>query len=117
MLDNTNKKNPFSVPENYFQNFNSEIMNSLPEKEKKDNEKKIIPLWKSVTKWGAAAAVVAGLALFGVNYMKSDSQSTGEAVYANEQGTNSVDNEYYEFLEDEAIRIAYHDAFFSDDYN
>ena len=114
MLDNTNKKNPFSVPENYFQNFNSEIMDKLPEK-KVDNKKKIVPLWKSVAKWGAAAAVVAGLALFGVNYMNNSSTDSIDAILADDKNENSIENEYYEFLENEAIRVAYSDTFFSDE--
>lgn len=113
MLDNTNKKNPFSVPENYFQNFNAEIMNKLPEKENKN--KKIVPLWKSITKWSAAAVVVTAISLFGVNYMNNSSPNETDALYATEQNEVSLENDYYEFIEDQAIRVAYNDAFFSDE--
>lgn len=112
MLNDIEKKNPFSVPENYFQNFNSEIMDKLPEKEVQ--QKKIVPLWRSITKWTAAAAVVTGIAFIGVNFLdsrKSDDTITANATSTPEDSTNNMESDYYQFLEDEAIRIAYNDDF------
>lgn len=114
MLNNIEKNNPFKVPENYFQNFNEEIMNKLPEKKV---QKKIVPLWRSAGKWIAAAAVVTGIAILGTNYMDNHSPdinkfSTEGTVNTNENLT-SVENDYYQFLEDDATQLVYRDAVFS----
>lgn len=61
MLDSFDKKkNPFKVPENYFENFNASIMEKLPEKK---TSAKIVPLWKKVLPWTAVAAVLCGIIL------------------------------------------------------
>lgn len=113
MLENKNKKNPFSVPENYFQNFNTEIMNNLPEKEV--NKKKIlIPLWKTVSRWTAVAAAVTGLAFVGMHYMDTNTHQTIDTIdsaYASDD-TETLENDYYLFLEEDATRMAYRDALF-----
>lgn len=111
MINNKDNKNPFGVPENYFQSFNMEIMDKLPEKEA---PRKVIPLWKTISKWSAAAAIVAGIATFGINYMESNlSQTTN--TQANKEGSPSIESEYYNFLEQEATQLAYIDSFYSDD--
>ncbi len=114
MLNNIEKNNPFRVPENYFQNFNEEIMNQLPEKKV---QKKIVPLWRSTGKWVAAAAVVAGIAILGVNYIDNRSPdinrfSTESTISTNDNSV-SVENDYYQFLEDEATQLVYRDAVYN----
>jgi len=112
MLDNKNKKNPFSVPENYFQNFNAEIMNNLPEKEV--NKKKIVPLWKTISRWTAVAAAITGLAFVGMHYMDSNTHQPIDTVDSNyaSDDTETLENDYYLFLEEDATRMAYRDALF-----
>lgn len=114
MLNNIEKNNPFRVPENYFQNFNEEIMNKLPEKKE---QKKVVPLWRSLGKWVAAAAVVSGIAILGNNYMENHTPeinnfSKENSIYADEN-LASVENDYYQFLEDEATQLVYKDAVYS----
>lgn len=114
MLNNNEKNNPFRVPENYFQNFNEEIMNQLPEKKV---QKKIVPLWRSAGKWVAAAAVVAGIAVLGTNYMENHSPdiknfSTESSISA-DNNLISLENDYYQFLEEEATQMAYRDAVYN----
>jgi len=114
MLDNKEKKNPFMVPENYFQDFNAEIMNKLPENE--GNKKKIVPLWKSVTKWVAAAAVVTGIAFVGVNQMEMKNSSPVNVVQAennisSDDSEAAIENDYYLYLEEEAAYMAYNEIF------
>lgn len=114
MLNNKEKNNPFRVPENYFQNFNEEIMNKLPEKRE---QKKIVPLWKSVGKWVAAAAVVTGIAVLGTNYIENHSPDINnfskENSIAADDNLASRENDYYQFLEDDATQYAYRDAVYS----
>lgn len=116
MLEDKNKKNPFSVPENYFQNFNAEILNNLPEKEV--NKKKNTPLWKTVSGWVAVAAAITGLAFVGMHYMDNGTSKSGakiiDANYASDDNAEALDNDYYLFLEEEATKMAYRDAMFND---
>jgi len=112
MLENKDKKNPFSVPENYFQNFHDEIMNNLPAKEA--DKKKTIPLWKTVSRWTAIAAAVTGMAFVGIHYINTNTRQSvnTDPTTISDGNIESVENDYYLFLEDEATRLAYRDALF-----
>lgn len=122
MQDNKDKKNPFSVPDGYFQNFNAEIMNKLPEKsiEKKP---KVIPLWKHASRWVSAAAILTAVVFIGLEYMNSGTGSINNAksmtpskvVAVENVSNNNNDYEYYEFIQDEAARLAYRDVLNSND--
>ena len=65
--DNILKKagtgNAFHVPEGYFENLTSEIMNRLPEKERLAFEKKESTMWERVKPWVYMAAMFVGAAL------------------------------------------------------
>lgn len=118
MLDNKDKKNPFTVPENYFQNFNIEIMEKLPQKEVTENNK-IRPLWRSASKWISVAAVISGLAFVGIHYMDNNTGNLISSINKIEsraiESPLDIENDYYDFLQEEATRIAYKDSFYSDD--
>ena len=62
--DNILKKagtgNAFHVPEGYFENLTSEIMNRLPEKERLAFEKKESTMWERVKPWVYMAAMFVG---------------------------------------------------------
>lgn len=107
MLNNIDKKNPFKTPENYFANFNTEIMDKLPEI---NNQVKKVPLWRSITKWSAAAAILAAVSLVGFNYIES--AESQKKASEQKENTASVENDYYQFIEDEATLLAYKDSFY-----
>lgn len=46
ILKKVGTENAFRVPEGYFENFNSELMNRLPEKEKLAFEQKEPTMWE-----------------------------------------------------------------------
>jgi hypothetical protein len=52
-------KNPFKVPDNYFAQFNEEIMSRLPEKE--IVALRPVPLWDKVKPWVYLAAMFLGI--------------------------------------------------------
>lgn len=120
MLGNFDKnKNPFKVPENYFEQFNAEIMERLPKKESHKREN-IKPLWKKIVPWSAVAAMAAGVIVtIGVFNHRSSSVETDLAS----SSTNIVDTngpmlastadveDFYMFLEDEAVHESYYDSF------
>lgn len=55
--------NSFKVPDGYFENLTSEVMNKLPEREKTNFEKKEPTLWERAKPWVYMAAMFAGAAL------------------------------------------------------
>ena len=65
--DNILKKvgtgNVFNVPDGYFENLTSEIMDRLPEKEKVIVKEKVPTMWDRVKPWAYMAAMFVGAAL------------------------------------------------------
>jgi hypothetical protein len=103
MLDKFDKtKNPFKVPENYFEDFNRSIMESLPAKESKA---KIIPLWKKVLPWTAAAAIFCGV-LFTTGVLDKSSKADPNVIISPNL-SSSLEDDYFLFLEDEVIKSQY----------
>jgi len=121
MLNNFDKnKNPFKVPENYFENFNSRIMEQLPEKE--EYKIKIVPLWKKVLPWTAVAAALFGI-LFSVGLFDNNTDVNPDKVLAQQKKDNveSVDTyldeddieDYYLFLQDEVQKYQYKEMLYN----
>lgn len=103
------KKNPFEVPENYFENFNAEIMSKLPEKQLEKT--KIVPLWKKVMPWTAAAAVFCGV-IFSTGIL--DKSTTADPVsIASSAFASSDEEDYYAFLEDEVVKSRYNEIMYN----
>lgn len=107
MLNDIDKKIPFRIPENYFENFNTQMMDKLPEKTK---QVKKAPLWRTVTKWSAAAAILAAVSLVGINFIESS--HTQKKTMEQTENMASLQNDYYQFIEDEATQLAYKDSFY-----
>ncbi|HML64093.1 MAG TPA: hypothetical protein PKC55_04605 [Dysgonomonas sp.] len=120
MLDNFDKsKKPFKVPENYFESFNNRIMDQLPSKE--EPKVKIVPLWKKVLPWTAAAAAIVGV-LFTVGVFDRNNMPSGKE-YANQKTdmtgetiayTSAQDEEdYYLFLQDEVRKSQFKEMLYN----
>jgi hypothetical protein len=97
------KKTPFTVPENFFEQFNQEIMLKLPRKKGRrihtNFKKYILP-------WVAVAAVLSGV-LFSVKdtIFKSDETSSKSVNgMKNEDFASSEDRDFYLFIQDETDR-------------
>lgn len=113
MLEEKNKINPFKVPDNYFQNLNAEVMANLPERELQMTSKRVkMPIWKAISTWGAAAAVLLAVSVIGFNFLESDTTNSVSANLMNQESNATLENDYYLFLEDEAAQLAYQDAIF-----
>lgn len=113
MLEKFDKqKDPFTVPENYFKDFNANIMDLLPTKEEKIPSAKIVPMWKKVIPWATIAAVFAGVVVtFGL--FNTDSGQMPVGVTAAAAATEAAEeDDFYLFLEDEMA-----DSFYSDAYS
>lgn len=112
MLVNFDKKrSPFKVPENYFENFNAEIMTKLPAKEPK---KKVVPMWKKIVPWTAVAAALFGV-LFMTGVFRQGGGTVGQtnSVLSSGIASNSVEEDYILFLEDEVSDAYYKEMMFS----
>ena len=99
ILKKVGTENAFRVPEGYFENFTSELMNRLPEKEKLAFEQKEPTLWERVKPWAYMAAMFVGAAL--IIRMAADETET-EMEYINMAVDNSMLDDYslYVYLAD-----------------
>jgi len=66
-LNNIPDKNPFKVPENYFEEINNKIISSIPENEREI--KKPVKV-RSIRTWLMVAATVAGFVISGYTLMR-----------------------------------------------
>ena len=113
-----NKKNPFKVPENYFENFNAHIIEQLPA----GKTEKVVPMWKKALPWAAVAASVLGV-IISVGLFDDKSQSeivaAGENIpieaTVNGTGLTSVsEDEFYQYIEDQVTAYSLKEMMGSD---
>lgn len=110
MLDNlNNKKNPFKVPENYFEDFNTKIMEQLPVTEKAS---KIVPLWKKILPLAVAVAACVAV-LFTVLPMININSKPDQTSIAS---STISEDEIFEIMEDQLIASKYQDVLFEEVY-
>lgn len=95
-------KNPFVVPDNFFEKFNEEILTKLPEKQP---QKKInFSVKKRVLPWVAAAAVMSGVifTLKDTIFSSQDNKKTENAISADSSDFASAeDRDFYLYLQDD----------------
>lgn len=74
------KENPFKVPDGYFEDFQQQLMNSLPERFPSEKTVNRIPLWRTRPFWASAAAALVGVVVLFASLRTFDRQ--GGDVYA-----------------------------------
>lgn len=104
-MDDFVKNNPFTIPDNFFEHFNAEVMANLPEKKAK---KVHFNFRKYVLPWAAAAAVLSGV-FFTMKDVLFTSDKTPVGVSSSSTGNemdfaSSEDRDFYLFLQDDAAR-------------
>ena len=109
ILKKVGTENAFRVPEGYFENFTSELMNRLPEKEKLAFEQKEPTMWERVKPWAYMAAMFVGAALI-IRVASTDHKP----VTADDVAVTEVDTEVV--VSDEMIDVAV-DRAMLDDYS
>ena len=117
-LEAITKKDPFKVPEGYFEGFTADVMSKLPER---PAESQTISLWEKVKPWVYMAAMFAGIALMlDLLVKKPNNGQNTVSVYASDglnlKSSNDIED-FYHYYEDELTKIVYDDtmaAFFSD---
>ncbi|MDD2591055.1 MAG: hypothetical protein PHD59_09825 [Fermentimonas sp.] len=125
-IDKSN--NPFKVPENYFTQFNEDIINRLPEKE--FYAPKQVPLWDKVKPWIYLAAMFVGM-YFTINFIlkRSENSVTIPQTIVSEQlstvkpgnenywsTVNMSEEEFYQFLEEQLVDEVYFDYMYNQYY-
>lgn len=115
-LSDIHDKNPFRVPENYFEEFTEKIMTQLPEKEFVAPHK--ITIWEKVKPWVYMAAMFAGL-FFTIQFITRNAQNSAikPSALINTQTQNDTywntvqisEDEFYRYLEDQLIEESYYD--------
>ena len=103
ILKKVGTENAFHVPEGYFENFTSELMNRLPEKEKLAFEQKEPTMWERVKPWAYMAAMFVGAALI-IRVASSDRKSVADIdVAATEIETEVISDEMIDMALDRAM--------------
>ena len=104
LLKKCGTKNPFMVPEGYFDNFSKELMNKLPEKEQTSTPQETITTWQRIKPWIYMAAMFCGL-MFSVRVVVGPPKQDTPIFTAAE--TEQFSDEYIETILD-AIFINNH---------
>ena len=111
-LDKIGNRNPFQVPENYFEELTSQIMTQLP---KKVVDKPHVSVWDKVKPWAYMAAMFVGIALMVKVFVKAPEQSNSGLNISSAE----VDD-FYEYYENQLAKNMYHEAIYlvdTDNYN
>ncbi len=122
-------KNPFRVPENYFAQFNEEIMNLLPEKE--FVAPRLVPMWDRVKPWVYMAAMFIGLYVT-INFLTQDrdnermtagQSATEQTLTVTSQADDNywstvqvTEEEFYQYLEEQMVDDDYYDYMYNQYY-
>ena len=125
-LNEIDKTNPFTVPENYFARFNEEIMNRLPEKE--IIKPTTVSMWDRAKPWVYMAAMFLGI-FFTIQLLTRNSenqQQNSANQVATIQSTQFTDDywskvqiseeEFYQYLEDQLVKVGYYDYMYNQVY-
>lgn len=105
LLRKVGTTNPFTVPEGYFENLTSEVMNRLPEKEKTEFSVKKVTLWDRVKPWAYMAAMFAGAAL--IIRIASSNQGTDKSVITEKETSEAVSDQYIDAALDHSMMDDY----------
>lgn len=112
-----NKKNPFKVPEGYFENLNQQIMSQLESPAQESPGK--VGLWEKAKPWMYLAAMFVGVALLFTVFHKKT--ATTDDHYAKAIQTEMMDSffveeedidDLYDYLEAQVITQNYREAVF-----
>ena len=108
-LEEIGNKNPFKVPEGYFEGLSDRIMSQLPERVNESPKKR--SLWVRVQPWMYMAAMLCGITLV-LNLV------VGSPRQSNSQGLNLISSadmeDFYQYYEEQLMNSIYNDAIYID---
>lgn len=108
LLKKLGKENSFKVPEGYFENLTSEVMNKLPEKEKVAFEEEQVSTWTRLKPLLYMAAMFVGAALI-IRVASSDHRpaAANDVAVVMEADTEVVSDEMLDVALDRAMMDDY----------
>ena len=113
ILEQLKDKEPFKVPEGYFDDLTNNIMQNLPEKEVEETEPVSVTMWDRLRPLLYLAAVFVGLGFFFKTVMPKDYdeqskqlmvEKQSEDVLNQEGSISDIDKEYMEFQEEQYLK-------------
>ena len=113
ILEQLKDKEPFKVPEGYFDDLTNNIMQNLPEKEVEETEPVSVTMWDRLRHLLYLAAVFVGLGFFFKTVMPKDYdeqskqlmvEKQSEDVLNQEDSISDIDKEYMEFQEEQYLK-------------
>ena len=99
-------KNPFTVPDNYFDNLTNEIMEKLPEKKENPMEEKDTSTWMKIRPWLYMAAMFIAI-LLPIRYMINSTSSDQTAITATNNEYEQLSDEYIDAIMDHSMMDDY----------
>jgi hypothetical protein len=106
-LDKLKTKNPFKVPDGYFESLTAQIMSQLPEKT--DEETKIVSLWDRIKPCLYMAAMFIGIALMIKIFVTPVSESLNLS-------SEMEMEEFYQYYEDQLTNNIYHEIVYLNEF-
>jgi hypothetical protein len=122
ILDNYKAENPFRVPENYFTQFNREIMTRLPERvvEFQEFQPQKVSMWSKVKPLLYMAAMLAGI-YFSINLLTNNENFNilsieqaeqkqslvGSSVGSHWSSIKITEDEFFRFVEEQLTEFRY----------
>lgn len=113
ILEQLKDKEPFKVPEGYFDDLTNNIMQNLPEKEVEETEPVSVTMWDRLRPLLYLAAVFVGLGFFFKTVIPKDYdeqskqlmvEKQSEDVLNQEDSISDIDKEYMEFQEEQYLK-------------
>ena len=118
-LSQIDKRNPFTVPENYFSRLNEQIISSLPEKEIAKPKK--ISMWERVKPWVYMAAMFMGI-FFTIQWLTKNATNQVPTVSSTQltddywSTVQITEEEFYQYLEEQLVNNGYYDYMYNQIY-
>ncbi|HBK94381.1 MAG TPA: hypothetical protein DDZ69_05125 [Porphyromonadaceae bacterium] len=118
-LSEIEKRNPFTVPEDYFSRLNEHIMNFLPEKEIIKPKK--VSMWDKAKPWVYMAAMFMGI-FFTIQLLTRNTTNQVAAIPSTQftddywSTVQITEEEFYQYLEEQLVNDGYYDYMYNQVY-
>lgn len=106
ILEKVAASDSFKVPDGYFENLTSELMNNLPEKEKRENRVKVPTMWTRMKPLFYMAALFIGAALI-IRVASSSLKPSSDEMAVTAVDAETVSDQYIDAVVDRSMMDDY----------